>query len=50
MRKDWEYFDEDWDDMKEEETLYKSAEIRCMVCQQWIDSEASYCAWCGKPQ
>ena len=50
MKKGWEYFDEEWDDMDGEETIYKSAEIRCLVCQQWIDSESAYCAWCGKPQ
>jgi hypothetical protein len=49
-RDDWKYDEEAWDDKGEEEKAASSPEKQCRTCYHWIDREALYCSWCGKPQ
>ena len=44
-------YDEDaWDEMEDEgEKTAPSPEKQCLQCLHWVDREALYCPWCGKP-
>ncbi|MBE0568114.1 MAG: hypothetical protein IH577_00355 [Deltaproteobacteria bacterium] len=48
-RDDWKYDEDAWDELAEEEKSAPPPEKQCSNCLHWVDREALYCAWCGKP-
>lgn len=49
-RNDWKYYDYDGDGSDwAEERKEPPPEKQCAQCLHWVDREALYCPWCGKP-
>ncbi|HUU59446.1 MAG TPA: hypothetical protein VMZ50_07885 [Phycisphaerae bacterium] len=47
---DWKYDEDALDEMEDEgERSAPSPEKQCLQCLHWVDREAAYCPWCGKP-
>ena len=46
---DWKYDEDAWDEKGEEEKSALPPEKQCANCLHWVDREALYCPWCGKP-
>lgn len=45
-RDDWKYDEEMWEDTGEEKP---PPERQCPWCLHFVDYQAIYCIWCGKP-
>lgn len=48
-RDDWKYDEDACDEMEDEGVKALPPEKQCAQCLHWVDREAAYCPWCGKP-
>ena len=46
---DWKYDEDALDEMADEGKKPPPPEKQCAICLHWVDREALYCPWCGKP-